>query len=147
MLSGRVAVVVCVATTLVGLMAPVAQAREEACSKTLIHDWYKDGQIQGQYRVICYRAALADVPHDMIYGEVRMDLSRALSSGIARVRVNGAAAGPQTLLPAPSVRVALPATSSRSESHAVLVFAALASLTLLLLGWFLVRRRNFRLPR
>jgi hypothetical protein len=143
-----VPLVICAAMALTALAPSVASAqRVTRCPKTLIHDWYVDGHIQGQYRVSCYRAALAEVPSDMvIYGSVRRDLSQALSSGITRVRQQGVTAKPQTLLPAPE-RVALSAPSSRSDSHPVVVFAAFVSLALLLAGWLVLRLRTFRSSR
>jgi hypothetical protein len=136
--------------SVVGLAPSTASAQiAPVCSKTLIHDWYADGQISGRYRVTCYRAALAEVPSDdIVYGELKAGVSQALSSGIQGMKRQGVSVGPQTLLPAPGVPIALPASSSKSESHSVLVFAALVSLTSLLLGWLLVREwRNFRSPR
>jgi hypothetical protein len=150
--SRRIPIACLVSFGIAGLvaLAPSTASAQKAprCAKTLIHDWYVDGQISGRYRVTCYRAALAEVPSDeIVYGKLKAGVSQALSSGIQRVKQQGVSVGSQTLLPAPGVRIALPASSSESESHSALVFAALASLTLLLVGWLLVRRRNFRSPR
>jgi hypothetical protein len=150
--SRRIPVACLVSFAIVGLvaLAPSTASAQKVprCAKTLIHDWYVDGQISGRYRVTCYRAALAEVPSDdIVYGELKAGVSQALSSGIQRLKQQGVSVGPQTLLATPGVRIALPASSSKSESDSVLVFAALASLTLLLVGWLLVRRRNFRSPR
>jgi hypothetical protein len=145
----RVPLLISAAMSLLALAPSVASAQTTPrCSKTLIHDWYADGQIGGRYRVSCYRAALAEVPKDeIVYGTLKTDVSQALSSGIHRVKRQGVPVASQTLLPAPGGRVALPASPSRSESHSVLVFVALASLSTLLVVWFVVRLRNFRSPR
>ncbi len=138
----RVALVVCISMSLLALMPSVARAGEAPCRQRLLHDWYKDGQVEGQYRVICYRAALADLPDDdIIYGTTRRDLSRALSSGIDRVKQEGVTVGPQTLLPAPQTLLATPVTKSRS----VLSLPALAFLLVLLLVWCVARWRSSRL--
>jgi hypothetical protein len=133
----------CIALCWLVLIPSVAQAGEAQCRHRLIHDWYVDGQIQGQYRVSCYRAALADVPSgDTIYHPVRKDLSQALSSGIARVERQGIAAKPQTALPAPGERLGSAAIPKSHKSHTVLYLAALGFLLVLLAGWFLIRRQH-----
>jgi hypothetical protein len=132
----------CIALCWLVLIPSVAQAGEVQCRHRLIHDWYVDGQIQGQYRVSCYRAALADVPSgDTIYATVRKDLSQALSSGISRVEQKGVAVAPETLLAAPQPILATPVARSQN-SHSVLLFVALGLLLLLLLVWFAARWRS-----
>jgi hypothetical protein len=132
----------CIALCCLILVPSVAQAGEAQCGHRLIHDWYVDGQIQGQYRVSCYQAALADVPSgDMIYATVRKDLSQALSSGISRVEQKGVTVGPETLLAAPQPILATPVARSQN-SHPVLFLVALGLLLLLLLVWFAARWRS-----
>jgi hypothetical protein len=143
----RIVIVVCVALCFLSATPSVAQAREAPCRHALIHDWYVDGQIQGQYRVGCYRAALADVPSgDMIYRTVRRDLSHALSSGIARVEQQGVTAKSETVLPAPQQRLAAPAiTKPQKSHHRVFSLVALVLLIVLLAAWCVARWRGKRL--
>src|SRR5580765_1731414 len=144
----RVALIVFVSLCFLAVTPGAVQAREAQCRHTLIHDWYVDGQIQGQYQVRCYRAALAEVPTgDMVYGTVRSDLSQALSSGIARVNQQGVTARPQTVLPAPQRRLATAAITKSEKSHSVFYLAALALLLVLLVAWCVVRFRTNRLTR
>jgi hypothetical protein len=140
--------VVCISLCFVAVTPSVVQAREAQCEHSLIHDWYADGQIQGRYRVICYRAALADVPADeVIYRTVRSDLAQALSSGIARVKQEGVTARPKTLLPAPQTLLATSPITKSQKSHSMLALAALAILLVLLLVWCVARWRSNRLIR
>ena len=143
-----VALVVCISLCLLAAMPGVVLAGEAHCRQTLIHDWYVDGQIQGQYRVSCYRAALADVPSgDAVYGTVRSDLSQALSSGIARVEKQGVTPRPQTVLPAPQMRLASPVVTTSQKSYSVFSVAGLLILLGLLVAWCVVRWRSRRLIR
>jgi hypothetical protein len=137
-------VVSCISICLLTLMPGGAQAGAMQCGKTLIHDWYMDGRIQGQYPVSCYHAALADVPADeVIYGTMRTDLSQALSSGVDRVKNEGVTARPLTLLPAPTTRLAAsPVTTTSQKSYSARSLAALAFLLALLVVWCVVRWRN-----
>ena len=130
-------------------MPGVAQAGEAQCGNRLIHDWYVDGQIQGRYRVSCYRKALADVPTgDAVYGTVRKDLTQALSSGVERVKQGGVTARPQTLLPAPQRQLAaVTPTTTSQKSYSVRSLVVLAFLALLLLLWCVVRWRGRGLIR
>lgn len=121
----------------------MAQATEVPCRHAVIHDWYQDGRIAGRYRVICYRAAIADLPSDQtIYGAVQSDLSQALSSGINRLKQKGVKAGPQTVLPVPHAALAAPALTKSQTSHSMLALAALAFLVALLIVWCVVRWRS-----
>jgi hypothetical protein len=131
----RAVFIVCI--SMCCLLAPsVARAGEPQCSRTVIHDWYQDGRIQGQYRVSCYRAALSDVPADkIVYGTLRRDLSQALSSVINRVKQQGITAGPQTLLAAPQ-------PTKSAKSHSWLYVVVLAFLLVMLIFWCVARWRG-----
>jgi hypothetical protein len=124
------------------LSASPARSRRSACC---IDDWYADGRIGGRYRVTCYRAVLAEVPdHALVYGSLREDMTRALSSGIDRVKGEGVSVGPETVLPALGTRLALSAPSSRAKGHSGLTYGAIAAPSALLVAWFVARVRDFR---
>lgn len=143
MSKSRLVLLACVSLCLLAVTPSVVQAGEPQCPHALIHDWYVDGKIQGQYRVSCYRAALADVPSgDTVYGTVRSDLSQALSSGITRVEQQGVRAEPQTVLPAPQARLAAPVVSKAHRSYSAVSIAALVILLGLLVAWCVVRWRS-----
>ena len=146
----RVILVVFCAVSFLALMPGSARAGEPKCQQRLIHDWYADGKIQGRYRVVCYHAALADVPSgDLVYGTLRTDLTQALSSGIDRVKEEGVIAGPETVLPEPTTRLAAPTlTKSDEKPYSVLEFVAIALLVVVLLLWCVDRwrRRGLRRP-
>jgi hypothetical protein len=143
----RIVVVVCVALCFLSATPSVAQASEARCRQALLHDWYVDGQIQGQYRVGCYQATLADVPSgDMIYRTLRRDLSQALSSGIARVEQQGVTAKSETVLPTPHQRLAAPAiTNPQKSHHRLFSLVAPVLLIVLLAAWCVARSRGKRL--
>jgi hypothetical protein len=139
MAKARLVLVVCVAFLAV---TPSGHANDAQCRQRLIHDWYADGRIQSRYTVSCYREAMADVPTvDTIYGTLRRDLTIALSSGIDRVEQEGITARPQTLLPAPTRRLATSAVTKPQKSHSVRSLAPLAFVLVLLLAWCVARWR------
>jgi len=144
----RVGIVLLVALCSLAVRPGLAQAGEAQCRHVLIHDWYVDGRIQGQYRISCYRAAVAAVPSgDLVYRTVRKDLSQALSSGIVRVVQEGITLRPQTVIPAPQTRLATSANTKSDESHWVLSLVAVVLLMGLLVAWSVARWRSNRSTR
>jgi hypothetical protein len=139
----RIAILAFFSASLMAFAPGSASAQRPApCSNGIIHDWYADGRIGGQYRVSCYQAALRRVPNDVaIYGAVRADMSRALSSGINRVRQRGATVGPTTVLPAPKIFVASSFPASKAHDS-TLRLVALAFLLFLLFVWCVARWRG-----
>jgi hypothetical protein len=137
----RLPVLVSLSLSFLVLTPSVAEAREARCPHRLLQDWYRHGRIQGQYRVSCYRAALADLPNDeVIYGTTRRDVSGALSSGIERVKREGMTVGSQTLLPAPKTFV--PAKAALTRTHSLRSLVGLAFLLCLFLVWCIARWRS-----
>jgi hypothetical protein len=67
-----------------GVAAPVAEAGQAPCWKSLINDWY-DGRIDNAYPVHCYRDAIKNLPEDVdAYTEAREDINRALLAAIRK---------------------------------------------------------------
>ena len=66
---------------LAALAAPVAGAAP--CWTRLLDDWVKHGRIERPYPATCYRAAIANLPEDVIaYSSAREDIERALREAI-----------------------------------------------------------------
>ena len=139
------ALVASVSLGVIAVRPAAAPAPKRECADKLIHDWYVDGQIQGAYPVLCYRAALSDLPdHEIVYSKLRSDLSHAL---VWLIRENGGAVRPNTAVPAPANRFALSPSAKSRKSHSVHLLAAMAFLLVVLLVWCVVRwrsRRQFR---
>jgi hypothetical protein len=140
----RLPLLLLIMLTLLGLPG-VARAQQPGCSNQLIHDWYRDGRIDGRYRVSCYRAALVRVPSDLIYGTIRQDISNAFTSGLNRVREQGASVAPRTILASP-VRRSSPSSPNGKSTSWLLSVAAAAALGLMLIAWCVSRWRSTRPP-
>ena len=86
-----VAALVMIAAT---LLAPAAShATTAPCWQRVLDDW-RDGRIDGEYPVHCYRDALSHLPEDLrIYGTAEADIQRALTRELAE---RSAAAHPHT---------------------------------------------------
>jgi hypothetical protein len=67
-----------------GPTAAAAPPAASACAGRLLSDW-RDGRIDGAYRVSCYRAALSSLPTDLeVYSSARDDIIQALSQRIVQ---------------------------------------------------------------
>jgi hypothetical protein len=90
------------------------------CWQLVMQDW-RDGRIDREYSVQCYRDALANLPEDLrVYGSAERDIKRALTRRLAKQRSSatqpvmstgssGAPSEPRTsvtTLPAPTRTVA-----------------------------------------
>jgi hypothetical protein len=52
-----------------------------SCAGRVLDDWVDDGEVQGTYRLQCYRAALKSLPEDLrAYSTAPDDLTRAMQS-------------------------------------------------------------------
>jgi hypothetical protein len=66
--------------------APAAPA---GCAQSILVDM-RDGRIDRQYPVACYRAALERLPEDLrVYGTAEGDIQRALMSAVSRSAAEG----------------------------------------------------------
>ena len=64
----------------------------QSCTSRLMADW-KDGRIDKTYGVSCYRAALADLPEDvLVYSSAQSDITRALQARVRAQRSKSATA-------------------------------------------------------
>jgi hypothetical protein len=141
----RLCVLLLIVAVSLGAASPVLASypRDTSCWRTLVHDWYVDGKIDGRYRVSCYRAVLARVPADPIDRSVKTDVSTGLTVGIRRLEESGRKVGPHTLLPAPATAIPAVVLTAARPSHFVVSVVVAVSLVLLLLAWCADRLRAY----
>jgi hypothetical protein len=73
------------------LFAPAASQAAAPCWQRVIGDW-RDGRIDGQYAVQCYRDALSHLPEDLrVYGTAEGDIQRALTRALAHKAIQASA--------------------------------------------------------
>ena len=79
----RAIVVAALVTVAAALLAPPASQAAAPCWQRVLDDW-RDGRIDGQYAVHCYRDALSHLPEDLrVYGTAETDIQRALTRELA----------------------------------------------------------------
>lgn len=66
-----------------------ARAAPAGCAQTILVD-SRDGRIDREYPVACYRTALQRLPEDLrVYGTAEGDIKRALMSAVSRSAAEG----------------------------------------------------------
>lgn len=79
----RAIVVAALVMVAAALSAPAASQAAPSCWQRVLEDW-RDGRIDGEYAVHCYREALLHLPEDLrVYGTAETDIQRALARELA----------------------------------------------------------------
>jgi hypothetical protein len=85
----RAIVVAALVMVAAALTAPAASQAATPCWQRVLDDW-RDGRIDGEYSVRCYRDALAHLPEDLrVYGTAEVDIQRALTRELAERATEG----------------------------------------------------------
>jgi hypothetical protein len=68
-----------VATSLTAAL-PAGAGSTDVCAQRVIRDWYAGGRVDGVYPLRCYRAAIRELPEDVLqYSDARNEIERALA--------------------------------------------------------------------
>ena len=79
----RAIVVAALVMVAAALITPAASQAATPCWQRVLDDW-RDGRIDGEYSVRCYRDALSHLPEDLrVYGTAEADIQRALTRELA----------------------------------------------------------------
>ena len=87
-------------TVAAALLTPSASHAATPCWQRVLDDW-RDGHLDGDHAVRCYREALAHLPEDLrVYGTAETDIQRELTRALAErpgaTRVRARPAEPRT---------------------------------------------------
>lgn len=111
----RAIVVAASLTVAATLFSPAAAHAATPCWQRVLDDW-RDGRIDGEYAVPCYREALRHLPEDLrVYGTAEADIQRALTRELAE-----RATQPRTKTPAATTQpraTPRPTVTTRPQRH------------------------------
>ncbi len=97
----RFVIPVCAVVAALTTAAPALAAKP--CYQKVIDDWYKHGQVEGQYPIHCYTEAIAKLPPDSKeYSSAPEDIRRAMLLAIRGQSGGGPTSGPSAGPSAPS---------------------------------------------